>query len=189
MNNRIRNLRISNSLVSPAEAAISISVQPEQVTSTTQVRGRVVGPRCAYSSTVEVAYPMREVSRQYEKYDVPGLMLRVVIPEPCLWDPQSPFVYEVAMELWQSGQLCDQVRTNHWLYSLKLTPQGLRWNGRPIALAGVERSQLTQPEALELRQAGRNTVLTQVAAETAALCSLADRLGLFVLACLGSRGD
>ncbi|HEV3447407.1 MAG TPA: hypothetical protein VG099_22390 [Gemmataceae bacterium] len=189
MNNRIRSLKIWNSSVNPAEAGISISVQPEQMTSTTQVRGRVVGPRCVYSSTVEVAYPMREVSRQYEKYDVPGLILRVVIPEPCLWDPQSPFVYEVAAELWQSGQLCDQVRTSHCLYSLKLTPQGLRWNGRPMALSGVELSQLTEPEASELRQAGRNTVLAQVTAETAALCNLADRLGLFVLARLASRGD
>src|SRR2546421_9496073 len=189
MNNRIRSLKIWNRSVNPAEAGISISVQPEQMTSTTQVRGRIVGPRCAYSSTVEVAYPMREVSRQYEKYDVPGLILRVVIPEPCLWDPQSPFIYEVTAELWQSGQLCDQVRTSHCLYFLKLTPQGLRWNGRPMALCGVERSQLTEPEALELRQAGRNTVLAQVTAETAALCSLADRLGLFVLARLASRGD
>src|SRR5713226_2145266 len=106
MNNRIRSLRISNTSVNPAEADISISVQPEQVTSTTQIRGRIVGPRCAYSSTVEVAYPMREVSRRYENYDIPGLTLRIVIPEPCLWDPQSPFVYEAVAELWQSDQLC-----------------------------------------------------------------------------------
>jgi hypothetical protein len=189
MNNRIRSLRISNTSVNPAEADISISVHPEQVTSTTQIRGRVVGPRCAYASTVEVAYPMREVSRRYEKDDIPGLTLRVVIPEPCLWDLQSPFVYEAVAELWQSNQLCDQVRTSHGLFALKLTPQGLRWNGRPITLSGVERSQLTETEALALRQTGCNTVLAQVTAETAALCSLADRLGFFVLARLTSRGD
>jgi hypothetical protein len=189
MNNRIRSLRISNTSVNPAEADISISVQPEQVTSTTQIRGRIVGPRCAYSSTVEVAYPMREVSRQYDKYDIPGLTLRVVIPEPCLWDLQSPFIYEVVAELWQSGQLCDQVRTSHGLCSLKLTPQGLRWNGRPITLSGVERGQLTEAEALELRQKGYNTVLVQASADTVSLCSLADRAGLFVLAHLASRGD
>lgn len=189
MNNRIRSLTISNTTVNPAEADISISVQPEQVTSTTQIRGRVVGPRCAYSSTVEVAYPMREASRQYEKYDTPGLTLRVVIPEPCLWDPQSPFVYEAVAELWQSGHFCDQVRTSHGLCSLKLTPQGLRWNGRPITLSGVERRQLTESEALELRQKGCNTVLVQASADTASLCSLADGVGLFVLAHLASRGD
>src|SRR5260370_103778 len=132
---------------------------------------------------------MREVLRRYERYDIPGLSLRVVIPEPCLWDPQSPFVYQVETELWQSGQLCDQVRTSHCLYFLKLTPQGLRWNGRPMTLSGVERSRLTEPEALELRQAGHNTVLAQVTPEAASLCGLADRLGLFVLVRLASRGD
>jgi hypothetical protein len=189
MNNRIRSLRIWNYSINPAEAEIWLSVEPEQMTSTTQVRGRLVGPRCAYSSTVEVAYPMREMSRQYERDDIPGLSLRVVIPEPCLWDPQSPFIYEVAAELWQRGQLCDQIRTSHGLYSLKLTLQGLRWNGRPMTLSGVECSRLTEPEGSELRRAGHNAVLTQVTTETAALCSLADSLGLFVLARLASRGD
>src|SRR5260370_42670761 len=104
---------------------------------------------------------MREVLRRYERYDIPGLSLRVVIPEPCLWDPQSPFVYQVETELWQSGQLCDQVRTSRCFYFLKLTPQGLRWNGRPMTLSELERSRLTEPEALEMRQAGHNTVLGQ----------------------------
>src|SRR5437588_4159307 len=189
MNNHIRNFRISNDSVNPAEAGISISVQPEQMTSTTQVRGRVVGPHCVYSSTVEVAYPMREVARQYEKYDVPGLILRVVIPEPCLWDPQSPFIYEVTVELWQSGQLCDQVRTSHGLFFLKLAHQGLRWNGRPMTLAGVERCRLTEAEALAVRQEGYNTLLAPVSADSVALCGLADKLGMFVLARLASKGD
>ena len=132
---------------------------------------------------------MREVSRQYEKYDVPGLILRVVIPEPCLWDPQSPFIYEVTVELWQSGQLCDQVRTSHGLFFLKLAPQGLRWNGRPMTLAGVERCRLTEAEALAVRQEGYNTLLAPVSADSVALCGLADKLGMFVLARLASKGD
>ena len=40
---------------------------------------------------------------------------RAIIPEPCLWDPESPFVYQCVLELWQDGQLCDQRSTEYGL--------------------------------------------------------------------------
>jgi len=58
-----------------------------------------------------------------------------------------------------------------------------------MTLSGVERYQLTEPEALELRQAGYNALLVPVRPDTDALCSLADKLGLFVLARLATRAD
>src|SRR5438128_127928 len=132
MDNRIREIRIWNARLDPAEAEVWVSIYPARLTSTTQVRGRLVGPQCKYSSTVEVGYLMREHSRQYAKEGDPRLNLRVIIPEPSLWDPQSPFSYEVFAELWQSGKPSDQVRASHCLCSLKLTPQGIRCNGRPL---------------------------------------------------------
>jgi len=60
--NRIKRVSIFCAAATPAEAEMWISVYPVSLTSTTQVRGRLMGPRCRYASTVEVAYPLREQS-------------------------------------------------------------------------------------------------------------------------------
>src|SRR5205807_8453434 len=98
MSNQIREVFLHDQLQDTAEAAIWIQVLSEHRTPTTEVRGRFVGPHCLYASTVEVAYPLRTFGRP-----PPGLSVlarRVTIPEPCLWDPQSPFLYQGMIELW-----------------------------------------------------------------------------------------
>jgi hypothetical protein len=106
MANRIKDMSLSISRLTPAEAEINITVFPEALSSATLARGRVVGPRCAYAVTVEIAYPFREQARH--STDPPSIVLRALIPEPCLWDPESPFVYRCHVELWQDGQPCDE---------------------------------------------------------------------------------
>src|SRR5437763_797077 len=101
MINRIKRIHLFDARLDPAEAEIYISVYPEQLTSTTQVRGRLTGPRCPYASTVEVGYALREHSREYSLTDIPHLSMRVIIPEPNFWEPETPFLYEGALELWE----------------------------------------------------------------------------------------
>src|SRR5262249_16773364 len=99
MANRIKHYRILVGPATPTDAWIGISVYPERLTSVTQVRGRLVGPRCPFATTVEVAYPTREQSREYETTGTPKIMLRVIIPEPNLWEPETPFLYQGPLEL------------------------------------------------------------------------------------------
>ena len=107
MSNRIRNVQIAQRRWDAAEAELWVSVEPEVLTATTEVRGRLMGPRCPGVTTVEVAYPLRPLPR-------PQTGQAVVIdarrdPRPVAWEPQRPFVYEGPVELWQDGQKCDQV--------------------------------------------------------------------------------
>src|SRR5580700_4648237 len=107
MANRIKDISMHISRLTPTEAEINITVRPEALAATTEVRGRFVGPRCAFAATVEIAHPLREYSREHDSAASPRLILRAIIPEPCLWDPESPFLYRCEVELWQNGQLCD----------------------------------------------------------------------------------
>jgi hypothetical protein len=180
MTNRIQNIRITDTRLDPAEADLFVSVLPERLTSLTQVRGRLVGPRCPYATTVEVAYPLREHSREYESTGTPSLLLRVVIPEASFWDPESPFLYQGPVELWQDGQRCDQVQVSHGLRALGLASDGLRCNGRRLSLRGVARGVSSEAEARSLHRAGFNTLLAP--AGTDPTCwDLADRFGFLVL--------
>jgi hypothetical protein len=180
MTNHIKTIRVMDGRLDPTEAYLWICVSPERLTSVTQVRGRLVGPRCPYASTVEVAYPLREQSREYESTGSPHLSLRVVIPEASFWDPESPFLYQGPVELWQGNQLCEQVQVSHGLRALGLGPQGLRCNGRPLLLRGVARGTWSEAEARSLHQAGCNTLLAPAGADPA-LWDVGDRFGFLVL--------
>ena len=186
MTNHIQTIRVRDGRLDPAEAEVWLFVHPERLTSATQVRGRLVGPRCPYAGTVEVAYPLREQSREYESTGTPRLILRVIIPEASFWDPESPFLYQGPVELWQGGQRCDQVQVTHGLRTLGLGPQGLRCNGRPLSLRGVVRGACSEEEARSLHQAGCNTLLAPAGADPA-LWDLADRFGFLVLTRVADR--
>ena len=134
MSNRILQVQVREHSSDPAQAELWISVSAEHVTPTTELRGRLAGPRCLYAATVEVSYPLRPFSRRPEGLE--GLAARIVIPEPSLWEPECPFVYQGTVELWQDGR--GAIRCEYgavcgmWLTG---TAAGAV-NGRPLVLNG-----------------------------------------------------
>lgn len=169
-------MHLINRRLNPAEAEIRIV--GADGAAATGVTGRILGPRCEYSSTVEVAYYVRPASDGG---------VRVIIPEPSLWSPQTPFLYEAIL---QTGG-GEKVVRKHGLRGVRLTsrPQsgsavaaGLRVNGRSFRIDGVRRAELA--DAAALRAAGVNTLWVPVSAATVDLWSQADRLGFFVIGVL-----
>ncbi len=94
MNNRIRSVRWIDHSIIPAAADIRLEVVPEFVTPTTEVRGRLMGPSCLYSTTIELAYPFRPISSSSASPST--VTVRATIVEASLWDPTSPFLYRAA---------------------------------------------------------------------------------------------
>jgi beta-galactosidase/beta-glucuronidase len=110
MNNSIKYFFVKNARVDPVQADIEVTVYPQSMSESTEIRGRLVGPTCVKTSTVEVAYPLRETAREAESSLI---SLRAIVPEPCRWDQESPFLYRVILELWEDGTLCDQKTLMH----------------------------------------------------------------------------
>jgi hypothetical protein len=184
MSNRIRQLEVRDHSLIPAAAELRITVVPEQMTPTTEVRGRLMGPRCPYAATVEVAYPLRPLARSAD-----GLAARVVIPEASLWEPESPFLYEGPVELWQDGRCCDRVVVRRGLRRLTLGAKGLGVNGRPLFLRGRALEQCDEPQALALRREGCNLLVAPVNKTTVPLWDLGDRYGFFLLGRLADSDE
>jgi hypothetical protein len=185
MDNCIRQIIVRDRSLIPAQSEVWISVIAERQTSTTEVRGRLMGPRCPYSSTVEVAYPLRPLSSSKKEIEPSGLTSRVIIPEASLWEPQCPFLYLGPIELWQDGQRCDRVVLSHGLRSLRQNEHGLCINGRPLILRGTRIELCSDVEATRLHQTGYNLLIAPVAASSLAVWDQADRLGFLVLGQLG----
>jgi hypothetical protein len=105
MSNHIMDIEVRTHRLSPAEAEVWVIVTGERTTAGTAVRGRFVGPKCTLASTIEVVYALRPFPRK--PTELPELIARVVIPEPSVWEPECPFVYDGVIELWQDGERCD----------------------------------------------------------------------------------
>ena len=184
MDNRILRLDVRDHSLAAAAAELRVAVTPEARTPATELRGRLTGPRCPYAATVEVAYPLRPPPGPPP---APGVLTaRVVIPEASLWEPESPFLYTLTVELWQDGRRCDEAVVTRGLRSVALGPRGLRVNGRALTLRGREAAG-NDSEALAWRRAGCNLLLTPATA--APLWERADRLGFFVLVRLPGDAD
>jgi hypothetical protein len=167
---------VVNHRLDPVETELRLHVKVADLTPTTQIRGRLLGPRCVYASTIEIAYPLRELARDGH------IELRVVIPEPSWWDPESPFLYEGAVELWQDDVLCDRAEICHGIRWLQVTSKGVRLNGAPFMLRGTTvGSALSAKDAQKLRADGVNTLLATVGESGIEIWNAADRLGFFVL--------
>jgi Glycosyl hydrolases family 2 len=106
MSNKLGQVTAQVRRLSPVEAEVWLLVEADRIGPTTEVRGRLVGPHCPGTSTIEVAYPLRPFPRQPD--GVPPLSRRVVIPDPGLWEPDLPYVYRAVAELWEDGQMCDR---------------------------------------------------------------------------------
>lgn len=181
MTNRIRNVVVRDHRIDPMEAEIRITVEPAEMTASTEVRGRFVGPRSIYGNTVEVAYPLRELPKTSASPDIPGITVHAVIPEPNLWDPATPFVYDGLLELRQNGKCVDRAEIRHALSSVRLGARGLRLNDKPITIRGTVRADTMKDDSAHLRRSHANAILAPISSQDPSLWRTAEELGFLVI--------
>jgi hypothetical protein len=184
MPNRIVRWRLANRSLSPVEAEILVFAETQSVTPQTEIRGRIAGPTCPYSTTIEVAYPLRRLPQA-----LPGMPLarRIVIPEPSFWDPTSPFLYRGAIELWEGEDLHEKISVRYGLRSAVLRSDGLRWNGQRLRLLVSPHEDVQPRDVASLREHGYNAAFLDW--PDPALVEAAETLGLILLARPASPAD
>lgn len=172
MANRIRDYVIVNHRLDPHETELHIHVKLDELTPSTELRGRLVGPQSAYASTIEIAYPMRELER------ADHVVLRVVIPEASWWHPRTPFLYRGPLELWQDGSRCERIELVHGIRSAQLKYDGLRLNAqRLLVRARFVGDAWSESDARAMHDNGYNAVVTT----SIDAWTLADRFGFLAL--------
>ena len=185
MSARIDDVTIKPVRLTPtdAELAVEVTYSSEQ---RCELHGRLMGPTCAYSTTVEVAYPIRK--SRVSEVDARKLMGRVDVPEPSWWDPDSPFLYVAVVELWADGDKIDATRFSCGLRTAKMTPHGVWWNGRSFDLQTPSTPSGAEAEWAHARSEGFNAV-TAAAAAAAAAWEYGDRVGLLIVTDQAVRAD
>src|SRR6266511_1912365 len=165
--NRLRGIEHYKLTVSPAEADIWFRVVVQKVTPGTEVRGRIVGPRSLFAETVEVVSPLRSVrywegeqrSVRYWEGDQVAMIARTAFPEPGFWDPHTPLLYRVVVELWQDGQRCEVSGFDLGFRMIEMGSGNVFVNKKPFFLQGMPYLPQSREEAAARRQTGYNLVL------------------------------
>ena len=171
----ISEIQVLNHRLDPTETTLHVLVEHgTNVPNDCQVRGRLNGPRCPFSTTIEIAYPLRERARG----DV--IAMSTVIPEPSLWDPESPFVYAGFVELTRENVVLERVSFQHAIYWLQMTSKGLRLNGQPFVLRGKCIASIGDADSLRyLRDRSINWLISKES-PTRETRNLAMKYGFFV---------
>jgi hypothetical protein len=170
---------IAERTISPTLADIRIIVRSTDLWSNQEMQGRLVGPQCRYATTIEVAYPIRPLPRDPER---PTLISgQVLIPEPSLWEPQTPFLYRGGCVVYRGRTKDFEATISRGIRHVALGKQGLQLNGVPFRLNAVSCETLDEVRAREWRAADVNTLLVPVRPDTADVWEAADRIGFFVL--------
>lgn len=177
MNPRIRSVLVRPVRLTPTEAELAIDLHCTELHSTTELRGRLMGPSCLYSTTIEVAYPIRMISRTAGAQ--PVLHGKVVIPEPAWWDPESPFLYHGPVELWEHESRVESAGIRIGVRHAKWDGERLIWNGQPLTIRSQTVTELDEETLRLMRDGGINAVIVPKAVAKS-VWPLADRIGLVV---------
>lgn len=141
------------------------------------------GNRTEFISETQKIEPRRDVS----------ISQRVQIPDPQLWSPSSPNLYNVLVEVISEGNVIDSRELRTGIREIKLTAEGFYLNGEKLFINGTNRHQeypyvgyalsdeAQYRDAYKIKEAGFNFVRLSHYPHATAFLEACDELGLLVM--------
>ncbi|MFB3829356.1 MAG: glycoside hydrolase family 2 TIM barrel-domain containing protein [Bryobacteraceae bacterium] len=164
---------------------------------TAKVRTRVVNAGAA-GAAVEIETRVRDAVRVSQRRIPPGNSAEVTedlqVPQPNLWSPENPALYEAQITLRANGRVTDRYAIPFGFREARFDPaRGFLLNGEPVKLKGVclhhdagclgaaapERALERRLEAL--KSLGCNAIRTSHNPPAPELLDLCDRMGFLVI--------
>ncbi|GIW80881.1 MAG: hypothetical protein KatS3mg105_2688 [Gemmatales bacterium] len=171
------NLLFTSKLQDPTLALVHISLLGGPLDEL-QLEGQLAGPKCRFSKTVEVPYALSRAPKSVGSWPA----WRIFVPEPCLWEPSSPFLYQGRFVLRRQTEVLAEVQTRIGFKSIAMSGEGIRLNGEVLRLRAKRIECLTEKSAQNLRELGYNTVIASSGQDIARIYDTADEFGFLVLA-------
>lgn len=157
------------------------------------IRGRVIGPHCEYSTTLPATISLTDKGKGET------LLAEAVVPDPCYWTPELPFLYRVQIEIGGRGPSSTsneplpfeplRVETLRFERTLGLRRLGVRarslyFEGKRFVPRGAY---LEQTTASDIESAHDTMTTLMLDAPSDEICELAERRGTLLIARLDTR--
>ena len=164
---------------SPIEARVYARVARDSDNSM-RLTGLIVGPECAYAHTLTSTVSFRPRRGERE------IMAEALVPDPCFWTPETPYLYRVNIDL-EHGGCREHAERLFGIRPLGAKGRDLIFASRRWVLRGV--SQAAAPNQ-DLGVWRESEAAIRVAEPTEELCAAASQIGVLVVADLsGSQAD
>ena len=133
----------------PASARLYVKVHGLPEHSGATVTGTVRGPVCAHSRTLQATIPLADLGPG----DAPAGA--AIIPDPCYWTPELPFLYRVEVRCSRGGEIVLEETHTVGLRLLGLRGEqlylaGQAWLPRGVRVAAEQLAELTPWHEYEL---------------------------------------
>ena len=141
--------------------------------------GCVRGPFCAHADTLPSEFSLQRLDREYSD------VLRAIVADPCFWTPESPFLYDVTLNLQADGCTEETLHRQIGIRPLGVDGRHFRYAGCRYVMRLVDFSALTEEfcEPHQLLRACRETGTgLLVPAGEQALADQASREGVLLAA-------
>lgn len=157
--------------VTPNRATVYARLRDVPTTPGMTLSGFIRGPHCLYSTTLPATIRLTDAG--------PGdtLLARAMVPDPCYWSPELPFLYEVHVELKHDGEVLASTDRVLGLRNFGARGQFLYLNGKRWTVRGA-----TMPSGPDL--AAWNDAPLALYCPTLpsdALCQEASRIGVLLV--------
>ena len=123
--------------VTPNRATVYARLRDVPATPGMTLSGFIRGPQCLYSTTLPATIRLADAG--------PGetLLARAMVPDPCYWSPDLPFLYDVHVELKRDGEVLASVDRVIGMRNFGARGQFLYMNGKRWTIRGaVQTSEL-----------------------------------------------
>lgn len=105
--------------------------------------GKIRGPICRFAKTLTTMRPFADLG------DGQTLLARAAIPDPTFWSPDVPALYEVKLELRESGAVVQTIEHELGLRFLGWKKSSFYWEGKRWVLRGIARTHVEGDPPLE----------------------------------------
>lgn len=150
-----------------------------------RLSGNIIGPRCKYSSTLQTKIPFRHRGFTPCGYRT-ALLAEAVVPDPCYWSPELPFLYRAVGEV--TGDVAGQQSFDQTfgIRSIGTSRNRFTLNDKVWVPRGVDRGLAPNATLAEWRDSATLMVVKDL---DEALGQAASEAGVLLLASTDERGE
>jgi hypothetical protein len=149
-----------------------------------KLTGLLTGPECEFAQTLPARIPFVHCGSDET------LLAEAFVPDPCFWSPDLPFLYRAELQLHGGQAVAGEQNGIIGIRRLGIRDRKLYFEGKRFVLRGIgshfDLEALSDTEMAYLRQTWTATIVKW---PSTALCKLASRYGMLIIADLRINGN
>lgn len=162
-----------------AEARVYARLAAAELENGCTLTGRVVGPTCEFSRTLSATVPFTAKRSARIRGDAETLLAEAIVPDPCFWSQELPFLYRAEIELRRGSELLEAAERAVGIRPLGARGRQLIWEGRPWVVRAADYRELPERPLPDWRAADLAMLIENPSDE---MCREASGLGAVLIA-------